>query len=116
MGALRESKRLIDPDSVRARCKTGKVETHSSHLIPANMELLVLFPARRLDLDMVPWPTTVPRRGSFGSEPFPRELTPAIEIRKVCVSLALERGKARDVIAQLARPVVRSKVVQRAEK
>ena len=80
------------------------------------MEWLILFPTRRLDLDVVPWPAALPSRGLFRPEPFPRKLAVHIRIRKVGVGLALERRKARDVVAQLACPVFWSKIVQLAEK
>jgi hypothetical protein len=78
------------------------------------MERLVLLSARRFDLDVVFWPTAMPRRRLLGPEPRPRELTLPVQVREVCVCLAVERREARNGVAQLARPVVWSKVIQQA--
>lgn len=78
------------------------------------MERLVLLSARRLDLDVVPWPAAMPCGRLLGPKPRPRELALSVQIRKVRISLASERREARDSVAQLARPVVGSKVIQQA--
>jgi hypothetical protein len=78
------------------------------------MERLVLLSARRLDLDVVPWPAAMPCGRLLGPKPRPRELTLSVQIRKVGIGLASERREARDSVAQLARPVVGSKVIQQA--
>jgi hypothetical protein len=78
------------------------------------MERLDLFSARRLDLDMVLWPAAMPCCRLLGPEPRPRELTLSIQIRKVRIGLASERSEAMNSVAQLARPVVGSKVIQQA--
>jgi hypothetical protein len=102
MGALRESKCLVRPNkqlsSRLSPAEHERKETYSSHLMPANMERLILFSPCRLDLDVVPWPAAVPRRSLFGPEPLPRELTLRIGVRKIGISVALERGKAWDAV------------------
>lgn len=78
------------------------------------MERLVLLSARRLDLDMVPWPAAMPCSRLLGPKPRPRELTLSVQVRKVRIGLASKRREARDSVAQFARPVVGSKIIQQA--
>ena len=78
------------------------------------MERLVLFSARRLDLDMVRRPAAMPCCRLLGPEPCPRELALPVRVGEVPIGLTFERCEARDAVAQLARPVVGSEVIQQA--
>lgn len=76
------------------------------------MERLVLLSTRRLNLDMISWPATMPCCRLLGSEPGSRELTLLIRVREVRKGLTSERREARDDVPQLTRPVLGSKVIQ----
>lgn len=96
---LRERKRLLDPTQSEPLYETREKNTHRGHLKTAHMEWLVLLSARRLDLDMVLWPSAVPICRLFSPKPRPRELALVIQVRKVRIGLAPERCEARDNVA-----------------
>lgn len=56
----------------------------------------------------------MPRCSLLGPEPRPRELTLPVQVREVRKGLASVRRESRDDVAQLARPVLGSKVIQQA--
>ena len=60
------------------------------------MERFVLFSARRLDLNVIPGPATMPCRRLLGPKPGPRELTLPVQVCEVSVGSASERCEARD--------------------
>jgi len=78
------------------------------------MEWFVLFSARRLDLNVVSGPATMPCRRLLSPKPRPRELTPPVQVCEVRIASTSERCEAWDGAAQLACPVVGSKVIQQA--
>lgn len=100
---------------MRAPHDKYKTETYRSQLVLAHMERLVFLSERRLDLDVVLGPGTLPRCCLLGPEPRPRKLAPRVQIRKVSKGLCSERCKARNKVAQFARPVVGAEIVQHTD-
>ena len=87
-------------------------DTHRDHLDTTHVERLVLLSTRRLYLNVVPWPATMPHGSLFGAKPLARELSARILIRKVRIGRPAERRKTGNTVSQLARPIVRPKVDQ----
>jgi hypothetical protein len=76
------------------------------------MKRLILLSTRRLDLNVVPRPAAQPRSGLLRSKPLARKLSTRIIIRKVSMRRPAERRKARNTMPELARPIIRPKVIQ----
>jgi len=115
-GGLAEYHRTKDTaQSAHSWDAEGRRRTYRSHLEPAHMKRLLLSSTRRLDLDVIRRPPALPRRSLLRSEPRARELAVRVQIRKVGVGLSSEWCKARNLVTQFARPVVRPKVVQHAD-
>ena len=100
----------------RAHYRIRGGETYGSHLTRTHVERLLLFSARRLDLDVVSWPAALPRCRLLRPKPIPRQLALGVEVCKVGVGTTLERREARDAVAKFAGPVVGTKVMQGADK
>ena len=86
--------------------------TYRDHVGPTHVERLALLSARRLDLNVVPRPTTMPCSGFLGAKPLKRELSARILIRKVRIGRPVERREAGNTVPQLACPIFRPKIDQ----